>query len=214
MRFAGNFHPEWGYLVPSHSFVRSVRIALVSTAIGAASAAVVVISLSGRPGSSDGNGSIARALVIKEPVISPPAGTASFVDSAATETLIEGLARSKVLLAHIPSSAPDAPASAPSTDAITNEPTGTASPATVPVYDSAAGAVETVRIVKVRPARARLAKLAARNRRSPRKHHWQTATTRRNYRYHDQEFRPYVQFTESRPFSQFGFNETRHGDGW
>ena len=45
MRSAGNFHPEWGYLAPTPSFVRTLRIALVATAIGATAGAGVVVSL-------------------------------------------------------------------------------------------------------------------------------------------------------------------------
>jgi hypothetical protein len=35
MRHAANFHPEWGYLAPAPSFIRTVRIVLVATAVGA-----------------------------------------------------------------------------------------------------------------------------------------------------------------------------------
>ena len=74
MRSAGNFHPEWGYLAPAPSFMRTVRIALVATAIGATAGAVVVVSLVERPGSNDDNNSIAaHALVTSAPVIASPA---------------------------------------------------------------------------------------------------------------------------------------------
>jgi hypothetical protein len=74
MRSAGNFHPEWGYLAPAPSFMRTVRIALVATAIGATAGAVVVVSLVERPGSNDDNSSIAaHALVTSAPVIGAPA---------------------------------------------------------------------------------------------------------------------------------------------
>jgi hypothetical protein len=70
MRSAGNFHPEWGYLAPAPGFMRTVRIALVATAIGATAGAVVVVSLVDRPGSADDNSSIAaHALVTSAPVI-------------------------------------------------------------------------------------------------------------------------------------------------
>jgi hypothetical protein len=58
MRSAGNFHPEWGYLAPTPSFVRTLRIALVATAIGATAGAGVVISLlphRASGGSTDGS---------------------------------------------------------------------------------------------------------------------------------------------------------------
>jgi hypothetical protein len=73
MRSAGNFHPEWGYLAPAPSFLRTARIALVATAIGATAGVVVVVSLVERPGSNDDNTSIAaHALVTSAPVIAPP----------------------------------------------------------------------------------------------------------------------------------------------
>lgn len=78
MRSAGNFHPEWGYLAPAPSFMRSVRIALVATAIGATAGAVVVVSLMDRPGANDDNSSIAaHALVTTSaPVVAAPAAAA------------------------------------------------------------------------------------------------------------------------------------------
>jgi hypothetical protein len=47
MRFAGNFHPEWGHLAPAPSFMRTARIVAVATAIGATAGAAVVLSLAG-----------------------------------------------------------------------------------------------------------------------------------------------------------------------
>ena len=35
MRVSTNFHPEWGYLAPTQSFIRTARVALVATAVGA-----------------------------------------------------------------------------------------------------------------------------------------------------------------------------------
>ena len=35
MRYAGNFHPEWGYLAPAPNFIRTARVILVATAVGA-----------------------------------------------------------------------------------------------------------------------------------------------------------------------------------
>jgi hypothetical protein len=49
MRSAGNFSPEWGYLSPTPSFMRTVRVVLVATAIGATAGAGVVVSLIDRP---------------------------------------------------------------------------------------------------------------------------------------------------------------------
>jgi hypothetical protein len=35
MRHTANFHPEWGYLAPTPSAIRTARIVLVATAVGA-----------------------------------------------------------------------------------------------------------------------------------------------------------------------------------
>jgi hypothetical protein len=79
MRSAGNFHPEWGYLAPAPSFVRTLRIALVATAIGATAGAAVVVSLMARPASRTADSSIAaHALVTPVPVVNAaPAAAAS-----------------------------------------------------------------------------------------------------------------------------------------
>ena len=70
MRSAGNFHPEWGYLAPAPSFMRTLRIALVATAIGATAGAAVVVSLVARPASGTATSSIAaHALVTGVPVV-------------------------------------------------------------------------------------------------------------------------------------------------
>jgi hypothetical protein len=49
MRSAGNFSPEWGYLAPAPSFMRTARVVLVATAVGATAGAAVVLSLVDRP---------------------------------------------------------------------------------------------------------------------------------------------------------------------
>jgi hypothetical protein len=48
MRYAGNFHQEWGYLAPAPSFIRTARVVLVAVAVGATAGAGVVFSLVGR----------------------------------------------------------------------------------------------------------------------------------------------------------------------
>jgi len=47
MRSGGNFNPEWGYLAPAPSFMRTARIVVVATAIGATAGAGVVLTLAG-----------------------------------------------------------------------------------------------------------------------------------------------------------------------
>jgi hypothetical protein len=49
MGFAGNFHPEWGYLAPAPNVMRTARMVVVATAIGATAGAAVVLSLVDRP---------------------------------------------------------------------------------------------------------------------------------------------------------------------
>jgi hypothetical protein len=49
MPFAGNFHPELGYLAPAPKFVRAVRTMLVASAIGAVAGAGTVLALMDRP---------------------------------------------------------------------------------------------------------------------------------------------------------------------
>jgi hypothetical protein len=49
MPFAENFHPEWGVLAPAPNFVRTMRIVLVATVIGATAGAGTVLALMDRP---------------------------------------------------------------------------------------------------------------------------------------------------------------------
>jgi hypothetical protein len=49
MHRASSFHPEWGYLAPAPGFVRTARVALVATTIGATVGAGVVFSLLAYP---------------------------------------------------------------------------------------------------------------------------------------------------------------------
>jgi hypothetical protein len=95
MRSAGNFSPEWGYLAPAPSRLRTVRVVLVATAIGATAGAGVVLSLVDRPtGDADRVAVAAHAIVtsaqaapamespkvsaapVAVPAISPAAATA------------------------------------------------------------------------------------------------------------------------------------------
>jgi hypothetical protein len=49
MRGASNFHQEWGCLAPAPGFIRTARVALAATMIGATVGAGVVFSLLGQP---------------------------------------------------------------------------------------------------------------------------------------------------------------------
>lgn len=82
MRSAGNFHPEWGYLAPTPSFVRTLRIVLVATAIGATAGAGVVVSM--LPHRASGTNSIAaHALVTSVPAANSAAAVVPAQPAAA-----------------------------------------------------------------------------------------------------------------------------------
>ena len=84
MRCAGNFHPEWGYFAPAPSFMRTVRIAVVATAVGATAGAAVVVSLVERPAADVGDTPIAaHALVTSVQAAAAKAVSASPVNKPA-----------------------------------------------------------------------------------------------------------------------------------
>jgi hypothetical protein len=62
MRLADNFNPQWGYLAPAPSFLRTARIVLVAVAIGATSGAAVVYALV-EPPATENESVAARTLV-------------------------------------------------------------------------------------------------------------------------------------------------------
>jgi hypothetical protein len=70
MRFAGNFHPDWGYLAPAPNFMRTARVVVVATAIGATAGAAVVLSLAERsaPGAVADAG---KTLVVVHSLVQP-----------------------------------------------------------------------------------------------------------------------------------------------
>jgi hypothetical protein len=73
MRSGRNFHPEWGYLAPSPSFIRTARIVLIAVAVGGIAGASIVLSLAERP---TGEASVAaRTLTRPAELASVPVGT-------------------------------------------------------------------------------------------------------------------------------------------
>jgi len=83
MRSARNFHPEWGYLAPAPSLVRTVRIVLVATAVGVAAGASVVFSLVGPPSTETSEIPVAaRTLAQPVRVVSAPLSTPEAVQAA------------------------------------------------------------------------------------------------------------------------------------
>ena len=51
MRHSEKFHPKWGYLAPAPSFIRTARVVLAATAVGAIAGAGVIFSLVAHPSS-------------------------------------------------------------------------------------------------------------------------------------------------------------------
>jgi len=90
MRFAGNFHPEWGYLAPAPNFMRTARIVAVATAIGATAGAAVVLSLVERPAP----GAVAdagKALVVVRSLVQPAEAAASSATAATPATVTQAM---------------------------------------------------------------------------------------------------------------------------
>jgi hypothetical protein len=83
MRSAGNFNSEWGYLAPAPTFMRTVRVVLVATAIGATAGAAVVLSLIDRPSAQRDRTASITAHAIVTSVRAAPAMVAPPVYSAA-----------------------------------------------------------------------------------------------------------------------------------
>jgi hypothetical protein len=84
MRSAGNFSPEWGYLAPAPSFMRTARVVLVATAVGATAGAAVVLSLVERPtASGEATAVAAHAIVTSVQAAAAPTMPALSVPVAA-----------------------------------------------------------------------------------------------------------------------------------
>jgi hypothetical protein len=89
MRSTGNFSPEWGYLAPAPSMLRTVRVVLVATAIGATAGAGVVLSLVDHSAGDGGDkiAGAARAIVVTSvqaaPVQAPTMSEAKMAPAAA-----------------------------------------------------------------------------------------------------------------------------------
>jgi hypothetical protein len=84
MRSAGNFSPEWGYLAPAPSFMRTARVVLVATAVGATAGAAVVLSLVERPtASGEASAVAAHAIVTSVQAAAAPTMPAPSVPVAA-----------------------------------------------------------------------------------------------------------------------------------
>lgn len=83
MRRAANFNPEWGYLAPAPTFMRSARLVLVATAIGASAGAAVVLSLVDRPVAEQ---SVAARTLVQTPLVYEPAKVSAVAAQLQTES--------------------------------------------------------------------------------------------------------------------------------
>jgi len=120
MRFAGNFHPEWGYLAPAPNVMRTARIVVVATAIGATAGAAVVLSLAERsaPGAVADAG---KTLVVVHSLVQP-------AEAAALAAAPVAAATPAPVLAPLAAAVPVAPAKVQSSVAPGVQPSVPANP--------------------------------------------------------------------------------------
>ena len=140
MRSAGNFSPEWGYLATAPSFMRTARVVLVATAIGATAGAAGVLSLIDRPAVEGERSLVAAHAIVTSvqaatampmPVTTAPVGTTAAITNAPANA---------PPAAQVQTLVPVQQAVAPqSTSAAVN--TSTAEPATVPQPQSSSGGI-------------------------------------------------------------------------
>lgn len=107
---SGNFHPEWGYLAPAPSFMRTARVVAVATAIGATAGAAVVLSLAGRP-PSDSLADNGKTLVVVRSLVQPAeAAVAPATKAAPAVAAAPGAASAPPVVASAPPLEPGVPA--------------------------------------------------------------------------------------------------------
>jgi len=129
MRSAGNFNPEWGYLAPAPSFMRTARAVLVATAIGATAGAAVVISLIDRPADDAGK---ARSITAQAIVTGVQAATAPTTPPAAAAAAVTTPIAVTATAAPA-AAAPAASVAAPIAVTATAAPAAAAAPAVAPI---------------------------------------------------------------------------------
>jgi hypothetical protein len=108
MRYNASFHPEWGYLAPAPSFIRTVRIVFIATAVGAAVGAGVGFSWIGHGAESS---VAARTLVRPMKAAPTPANTPAQVPSEPRASPTTGAKEGIAALSEVPA-ATDEPATA------------------------------------------------------------------------------------------------------
>jgi hypothetical protein len=108
MRYNPSFHPEWGYLAPAPSFIRTVRMVFIATAVGAAVGAGVGFSWKGRGAESS---VAARTLVQPMKAAPTPANTPAQVPNEPRASPTTGAKEGIAALSEVPA-ATDEPATA------------------------------------------------------------------------------------------------------
>ena len=83
MHRAGNFNLEWGYLAPAPSFLRTVRLVAVASAIAATASAAVVFALVRQPAAEE---SVAARTLVQSVDQAPPTGRAPVATETQTQT--------------------------------------------------------------------------------------------------------------------------------
>lgn len=110
MRSASNFHPEWGYLAPAPSFMRTARIVLVATAIGATAGAAVVLSLVDRPAAENGKAFVAARAIVTSveaaPATSAPISGAAVAAPVVPANVVTAVPKAAPPVQAIPPAAP------------------------------------------------------------------------------------------------------------
>jgi hypothetical protein len=153
MRSAGNFNSEWGYLAPAPSFMRTARVVLVATAIGATAGAAVVLSLIDRPaGERDKTASIAAHAIVTSVQAAP--AMATLAPDSASGALAAPV---KVTTAVPPKGAPAIQAALPAAQVSAPAPVAlqaasAAAPPATPVVMPPPAATQSTAIAAPRPA--------------------------------------------------------------
>ena len=153
MRSAGNFNSEWGYLAPAPSFMRTARVVLVATAIGATAGAAVVLSLIDRPaGERDKTASITAHAIVTSVQAAP--AMATLAPDSASGALAEPV---KVTTAVPPKAAPAIQAALPAAQVsspapVASQAASAAAPRATPVVMPPAAATQSMAIAAPQPA--------------------------------------------------------------
>ncbi len=205
MRYSRSFHSEWGCFAPAPSFMRTVRVALVSAMIGATAGAVVVASLVQRP--DDDISFARRVLANRTPVITSPAAAASLAGNPARQKHPPPAVTSASISAQ-------ASASTASSVVSADTPGGMASPTTAPAPATPLSKVPSTAVATATPvaASAVIPEPALSTKGTVRKRHWHPVNDARKHWRHDRKLRPSFQSPDRFPFAQSDFSLTR--DKW